>query len=165
MTPEVGLRDVIEEDLPLFFQHQRDPEAVRMAAFRPRDWEAFITHWSKVLEDDSCITQAVLFNGRLAGNVVCWGDPDERKVGYWIGRQFWGKGVATAALSQFLHQVRTRPLYAYVAKQNIGSLRVLQKNGFIVVGETKTPIGESGSPIDELIIRLDEGPSDSRIKL
>ena len=165
MTPEIRLRDVIEEDLPLFFQHQRDPEAVQMAAFQSRDWEAFITHWTKVLGDPSCITQAVLFNGVLAGNVVCWGDPDDRKVGYWIGRQCWGKGVATAALSLFLKRVKERPLYAYVAKHNKASLRVLQKNGFVVVGETNGSVTESGDAVDELIMRLDDGRADSRIKL
>lgn len=156
-VPDVHLRNVTEDDLPVFFQHQRDPDAVRMASFTPRDWEAFITHWKKILDDETCITQAVLFNGHVAGNVVCWGDPGERKVGYWIGRQFWGKGVATAALSEFVKSVSERPLYAYVAKHNRASLRVLQKNGFVVAGETKTSIGESGRPIDELIVQLGPG--------
>ncbi len=154
MTPEILLRDVIEDDLPCFFRHQRDPEAVRMAAFRPRDWEVFITHWKKILGDDSCITQAVIFKGRLAGNVVCWGDPDERKVGYWVGKEFWGKGVATAALSQFLQLVKTRPLFAYVAKHNVASLRVLQKNGFAVVGITEPHEEVSTDTPVEYILRL-----------
>jgi len=152
---DVHLRDVIEEDLPTFFADQRDPDAVRMAAFRSRDWEPFITHWKKILDDNTCITRTVVLDGRVAGNVVCWGDPAERKVGYWIGRQFWGKGVATEALSQFLKLATTRPLYAYVAKHNVASLRVVQKCGFVITGEVEGPSGGKAEPVREVILRLD----------
>jgi RimJ/RimL family protein N-acetyltransferase len=53
-------------------------------------------------------------------------------VGYWISREKWGKGVASRALSLFLLQVRTRPLFAHVAKNNLASIRVLQKCGFLM---------------------------------
>ena len=59
----------------------------------------------------------------------------EREVGYWIGREYWGKGVATRAVSTFLGHVKTRPLYAHVAKDNIASIRVLEKCGFKISGE------------------------------
>jgi RimJ/RimL family protein N-acetyltransferase len=58
-----------------------------------------------------------------------------REVGYWLGRDHWGRGVATAALVAFLGQERTRPLYAGVLPANGGSLRVLEKCGFSVLGE------------------------------
>ena len=45
------LRDVVEADLPILFEHQIDPEANRMAAFPPRQWPAFLDHWGRILQD------------------------------------------------------------------------------------------------------------------
>lgn len=95
-----------------------------------------MVHWTKILADETVIKRTVLFNGRVAGNVVSFEQECEQEVGYWIGREYWGKGVATEALSQFLaHAEVRRPLHAAVAKHNVGSIRVLEKCGFAVVGE------------------------------
>jgi RimJ/RimL family protein N-acetyltransferase len=51
-------------------------------------------------------------------------------VGYWLGRSYWGRGIATRALALFLPLVPARPLYAHVASHNTGSMRVLVKCGF-----------------------------------
>ena len=138
-TEGVLLRDVAEDDLPVFFEHQRNPVASRMADFPPRNWDAFVAHWTKILADETVIKRTVLFNGRVAGNVVSFEQECEREVGYWIGREYWGKGVATEALSQFLaHAEVRRPLHAAVAKHNVGSIRVLEKCGFAVLGEEES---------------------------
>ena len=71
------------------------------------------------------------FEGQVAGNVVSWDQDGKRLVGYWIGKEFWGKGLATRALSELLDELTMRPLHAYVAKTNIGSIRVLEKCGFV----------------------------------
>jgi RimJ/RimL family protein N-acetyltransferase len=89
--------------------------------------------------------------------VVSWGPPDERAVGYWIGRDYWGKGVATRALSNFLRLVKTRPLYAHVAEHNVASLRVLEKCGFQLSGKAKVTAAGSGGEIEEFILKLDDG--------
>ena len=124
-TGNIQLRDVIETDLPIFFEQQLDPDATRMAAFPSRDREPFMAHWAKILGDDSVTIQTILFCGQVAGNIVSFEQSGKREVGYWLGKDFWGKGIATRALSDFLGQVKVRPLYAYVAKQNIASRRVL----------------------------------------
>ena len=147
---DVELRDVIEADLPVFFEQQLDPDAVRMAAFPSRDRDAFTAHWGRILGDETVIKKAVLLDGRVAGNVVSWEQDGDRLVGYWIGKEYWGKGVATRALSEFLGQVNTRPLYARVAKHNVASIRVLEKSGFIVSGE-----GEADD-VEELVMKLAE---------
>ena len=54
-APEVILREVQEADLPVFFAHQQEPEALYMAAFtskEPANLEAFLAHWSRVLADE-----------------------------------------------------------------------------------------------------------------
>src|SRR2546423_8767174 len=130
MKTKIQLRDVEADDLPLFFEHQRDPIAVAMVAFHSRDLAAFGQHWAKLLADDSLLKKTVIVDGEVAGNIGSWTAEGKREVGYWIDRAFWGRGVATEALSVFLCLEKTRPLYAGVAKHNVASIRVLQKCGF-----------------------------------
>ncbi len=151
---EVRLRDVIESDLPVFFEHQGEPEANRMAAFPARSRDAFLAHWAKMLGDQGVTVRTILFGGRVAGNIVCWERGHQRLVGYWIGREYWGKGVASTALAEFLAVVKARPLFAHVAKQNIPSIRVLEKCGFrVCVGETAA-LGAPPDGIEELVFGL-----------
>ncbi len=135
MASEVSLREVRDSDLPVFFEQQRDPDASRMASFPARSSDEFMAHWAKSLSDGTAILRTIVVNGNVAGNIVGWGAADERKVGYWLGKAYWGKGIASEALSQFLVEVTVRPLYARVAKQNLASIRVLQKCGFTMYGE------------------------------
>lgn len=153
MSPRVRLRGVEEHDLPIFFDHQRDPDANRMANFDARDREAFMGHWAKILRDESVVVRTVESDGRVTGNIVSWEHDGERDVGYWIDRQFWGKGVATAALSAFLEELDTRPLYAHVAAHNVGSIRVLEKCGFERTDDG--PTTADGDGVEELLLRLE----------
>lgn len=149
---KVRLRDVEPDDLPIYFENQRDPVAVEMAAFPARDQEAFTAHWTKILADDSNITKTVLLDDAVAGNLGSWRDDEgHREVGYWLGRSFWGKGVATAALALFVAEVDERPLSAHVATQNVGSRRVLERCGFKVMGGPSEP-DEDG--VRELLLVL-----------
>jgi RimJ/RimL family protein N-acetyltransferase len=146
MTDGVSLRDVQEGDLPIFFEHQLDPEARAMAAFAARPYDAFMDHWAKCLAEKSNILKTILFRGSVAGNIVYWEQSGAGHVGYWLGKEHWGQGIATAALAQFLELVKARPLYAHVVKSNAASIRVLTKCGFTVSGEDTFDVdGESGS--------------------
>ena len=150
----VILRDVIEADLPIFFDQQLDPEATQMAAFPSRNRDAFMPHWKKIMGNENVTVRTILFEGHVAGNVVSWEQSGEREVGCWIGKEYWGKGIGTKALAEFLSYVKTRPLVAHVAKHNIGSFRVLQKCGFAISGEDKFP-DENGGEIKEIILKLE----------
>ena len=136
------LRDVVESDLDAFFEHLREPEANEMAIFPARDRETFDAHWRKILADDALIQKTIVHDGEVAGNIGSWEQEGHRLVGYWIGREFWGKGVATRALGEFVEQVRQRPLHAWVATSNVGSIRVLEKCGFVQVGSRTTDVEE-----------------------
>jgi hypothetical protein len=79
---DVRLRDVVQDDLPTFYQHQLDPEGARMAAFPPRDREAFMAHWrTRVLGDESVDKKTILVDGQVAGNVVSFERDGVREVG------------------------------------------------------------------------------------
>ena len=155
MTNEVLLREVLEADLPTFFEQQLDPAANRMAAFPAPGREAFTAHWTRILADETITKKTILFDGHVAGNVVSFERFGEREVGYWIGKKYWGKGVATRALSEFLGHVTTRPLYARVAKHNVASLRVLEKCGFTISGHDTAPADTGGEEVEEFILKLE----------
>ena len=99
--------------------------------------------------------KSILVNGKVAGNLVSWVDSGRRLVGYWLGREFWGRGFATGALRLFLQEVKTRPLYAHVARENRASRRVLEKCGFHVVGVDGVMPENAPDPVAEYIFRLD----------
>ncbi len=149
MTGDVHLRDVLESDLPLFFEHQLDPDATQMAAFPSRDRDAFMTHWTRNLANQRSTKRTILYDGHVAGNIVSFEQFGKREVGYWIGKPYWGKGIATRALAAFLEDEQVRPLYAHVVKHNIGSLRVLEKCGFTIYGEEL-----GGDGVEEFILKL-----------
>lgn len=158
-TRRIELRDAAESDLPLFFEFQSDREANQMAAFTakdPADKGAFLDHWAKILSDSTVRVQTVLSEGQVVGHVASYTDRDFGKleVTYWIGREYWGRGIATEALLGFLEKARTRPIYARAAKDNVASLRVLQKCGFEVVGEGKGFANARGRETEELVLKL-----------
>ena len=132
---QVILRAVSADDLAVFYEHQLDKEASQMAEFPTRDWDAFMAHWKKIMADEANILNTIVYDGQVVGNIVSWEHEGEQEVGYWIGREYWGRGIASAALKQFLEQVGIRPLYAFVVKHNIASRRVLEKCGFVLYKE------------------------------
>ena len=153
MTNEVRLRDIEPSDLPTFYEHQLDDDATRMAAFPARDRAAFDAHWAtNILGNPAAINQTIVVDGQVAGNIGSWPQDGVRLVGYWIGKEYWGKGVATRALAAFVHVVTERPLYAHVAKHNVGSIRVLEKCGFTVEREENGAV--AGEGVTELVLVL-----------
>ncbi|NOK07781.1 GNAT family N-acetyltransferase [Corallococcus exercitus] len=146
------LRNVTDEDLPIFFEHQRDAVALRMAAFPSRERDAFLTHWrTNVLRPEN-VTRTIVIGGGVAGYISSWEQDGKRFVAYWMGREHWGKGIATQALAEFLVHEPIRPLHAWVAVHNVGSIRVLEKSGFRTVAQ-EDPQHADG--VAEVLMTLD----------
>lgn len=139
------LRDVVEEDLEIFFEQHRDAAAVAMAQFPSRPRDAFLLRWWDTLGDDAIGKKTIEDEDEnVAGYVASWSDDQDRRlVAYWLGSTFWGRGLATAALAEFVaHHETSRPLHAFVAVANTRSRRVLEKCGFVSVSEpTAGPSG------------------------
>jgi RimJ/RimL family protein N-acetyltransferase len=158
MKNELLLREVVSDDFPIFFEQQLDPEANYMAAFTaqdPTNWEAFMAHWHKILADDTNIIKTIIFNQQVAGSVSSYEDEGKPEVTYWLGKEYWGKGIATWALKEFLaHHNQTRPIYARVAKDNLSSQRVLEKCGFTIISEAKGFANARGREIEEFLLEL-----------
>lgn len=154
---EVLLRDVEESDLPAFFEHQLDSAANHMAAFTAEDpaiKDAFTAHWNRILADAAITKKSILLDGQVAGHVVSFERFGQPEVSYWIGRQYWGQGLATRAVLMFLKEFGQRPLYARAAKDNIASIRVLEKCAFEIAGEDKGFANARGREIEEFIMVL-----------
>ncbi|MDJ0752908.1 MAG: GNAT family N-acetyltransferase [Ardenticatenaceae bacterium] len=153
----IQLRNIQQEDLQIFFDHQQDQEALSMAAFtakEPHNWTAFQEHWNKIMADQSIVIKTIVNKGQIAGYVLSHSWFGEPEITYWIGREFWGKGVATAGLHQFLEIYNTRPLFARVAHDNSGSIKVLQKCGFQKTGEDRGFANARQQEIVEFIFAL-----------
>ena len=106
-----------------------------MASFAVRDRDSFFLHWERIRLAESVTIRTILYNNEVAGNILSFDMDSKREVGYWLGREFWGKGIASTALQQYLRIELIRPLYGYAAKHNIGSQKVLEKCGFELAGE------------------------------
>jgi RimJ/RimL family protein N-acetyltransferase len=150
---QVSLRALTQDDLPTIFVFYSDPVAAEMVGMPVRDEEAFYAHRAKNMAIAVNQTFAILVGDEVVGDLVSWPDEEaHRRVGYWLGRQYWGRGIATAALTAFLAEQTERPLYADVSKANPGSLRVLQKCGFRMLAEDEP--GHGHAP-DEFFLRLE----------
>jgi RimJ/RimL family protein N-acetyltransferase len=153
-TPAVRLRNVEDRDLDVFFDHQADPEAVEMAAFPARDRDQFAAHWAKVRADDANVVRTIVADGLVAGNIGSWQENGQQLLGYWVGREYWGRGVATQALALLIEEVSIRPLYAHVVEHNLGSIRVLEKCGFRRDREQEAKASAPDDGIQELTFVL-----------
>lgn len=133
---ELLLRDVRDDDLEVLLAYEHDPEAVARSRFTPRPREAFLRHWrTRVLAAPDSHVQAILVDGSLAGSIVAWDADDGRRfTGYWLGRAYWGRGVGTTAMRQFLTRERVRPLFADPHVGNTASCRLLERCGFLREG-------------------------------
>lgn len=155
---DVRIRTIEVADLPVLYDFQLDTEANRLAAMNPRNVDQFNDHWEKILNDTSVTVRAIQFGDELAGCISCFKSDGQDSIGYWIGKDFWGKGVATQALRLLLGEVSARPLRACVAVSNVGSLRVLQKCGFGIIGHRHSPADERYLECEEAILELKQNP-------
>jgi RimJ/RimL family protein N-acetyltransferase len=154
---EISLRDVRDSDLPLFWSQVSDERARHMAAVTNGwhyDRAAFDAHWDKVRSDPAVIVRTVLAGGEVAGHAAVFGPPGGREVAYWVGRAYWGRGVAAAALAALVGLERARPLHAHAAADNAASIRVLQKCGFAITGRGRIFAQARGEEIDEVSLTL-----------
>ena len=164
MTDDLILRDVMEADLPIFFAQQSDPDAIYRAAFTakdPTDRNAFDAHWNRILADATVIIRTIILDDQVVGSVLSYEESGKPEVSYWLGKEYWGRGLATRALADFLAHVNlTRPIYARFAKDNIASCRVLEKCEFILIGETRGFANARGAQIAERVLVLNASAND-----
>ncbi|MFF1741746.1 GNAT family N-acetyltransferase [Streptomyces mirabilis] len=154
---DVSLRELQDSDLPFFWEQLTDPVLQQMAAVTRKyhyDRGHFDQHWAKVRSDASVLLRTVLAGGVVAGHAAIFGPPKQREVTYVVGRAHWGRGIATAALAELIKLEPARPLYADAAADNSGSIRVLEKCGFVVMGNSRCFARARGEEIDLMHLTL-----------
>jgi len=128
-----SLRPVVDEDLPLFFAHQLDATANHMAAFvgeDPENRDRFMAHWQNLRANPTIVPRTILCGAQVVGHILSYEEEGKDEVN------------------------QTRPIFARVAKDNIGSRRVLEKCGFVVIGEARGYANAREAEIEELLLQL-----------
>jgi RimJ/RimL family protein N-acetyltransferase len=154
----VTLRALTDEDLDDLFRWESDPGAARMAAFTradPADRAAFDAHYRQVRSDPDNTNLAIEEDGALAGMIASFTVEGERELTYWIDPLRWGRGIASGALQIFLRLETQRPLFARAAASNLGSNKVLSRNGFMKIGQETSWAEGVGEAVLEHVYRLD----------
>jgi len=154
---EIKLRITQLTDLEQFFLFQLDEEAGYLAAFMPKnhtDKEAFINKYTRLLNDPSITFRTILVDGEIAGSVSKFVMEGDAEITYWIDKKFWGQGIASNALTNFLKIESTRPIFGRVAYDNVGSQRVLEKCGFVKIGTDRGFANARQAEIEEYIYKL-----------
>lgn len=155
---EIELRPTTVADLDILFQFQLDLEGRHLAAFMSQDSthkEAYLAKYTRLLNDPTVNNQTIIADSEIVGSIAKFVMEGDAELTYWIDRQFWGKGVATNALKNFLNLETARPLFGRVAFDNLGSQKVLENCGFVKIGTDRGFANARQAEIEEFIYRLD----------
>ncbi|MDB5230184.1 MAG: GCN5-related N-acetyltransferase [Chitinophagaceae bacterium] len=155
----ITLAETEKDDLNAFFQFQLNKEASYLAAFTPKDPNdktAYIEKYTKHLADPAINMRTIKVNDEIAGSIAKFVMENDAEITYWIDRKFWGQGIATTALKDFLKIEQTRPIYGRVAFDNYGSQKVLEKCGFVKTGKDKGFANARQAEIEEFIYKLSD---------
>ena len=151
----VSLRRVESGDLQILYSFQADEESNRVAVARPRSLKDFNEHWTRVLSDPGVFVRAIVSDQQVVGSVTCFPLDGVHWIGYWVGRCYWGRGVATQAVSLMLIDIERRPLFARIAASNVASCRLIERCGFVAIGTSQSPETERFPACLETTYRLD----------
>jgi len=154
---DIKLRPTEIADLDTLFQFQLDKEGGYLAAFMPKDptdKTAYINKYTKLLDDPIVNNQTILLDNIIVGSIAKFVMEGNTEITYWIDRKFWGQGIATKALNEFLAIETIRPIFGRVAFDNFGSQKVLEKCGFDKVGSDKGFANARQMEVEEFIYKL-----------
>jgi RimJ/RimL family protein N-acetyltransferase len=132
---DIALVEFQDSDLEPLFNFQDDEEAQKLAGGgRTYDTLEDFTAFMQDARDKGAEFQTILQEGEPVGYIAAFDRFEKREISYWIGREFWGKGIGTKAVAIWLERfdVPSAGLYARVMDDHPASARVLEKNGFTV---------------------------------
>lgn len=153
----IKFRRTVVSDLEYLFQFQLDKEAGFLAAFMPKDPAdkvAYLNKYMKLLGDPTVNNQTIVSDNIIVGSIAKFVMEGYAEITYWIDRKYWGLGIATQALADFLTLETSRPIFGRVAFDNFGSQKVLEKCGFVKIGADKGFANARQAEIEEFIYKL-----------
>ncbi len=155
----IKLRPTEIPDLDILFEFQMDKESGYLAAFMPKDPTdkfAYKEKYTKLLDDTTINNQTIILDNIIVGSIAKFEMEGETEITYWIDRNFWGQGIATKTLKEFLGIETNRPIFGRVAFDNFGSQKVLEKCGFVKIGTDKGFANARQAEIEEYIYKLSD---------
>jgi RimJ/RimL family protein N-acetyltransferase len=116
--------------------------------------------WMNHIKDHQPVQNlAILYNGMVVGNIGCKLQEDVYRksieIGYFVGEEYWGKGIATAAIDLFVqylvHHFQPIRIYAEVFAHNQSSMKALRKNGFILESIRRKAAIKNNEMVDDYV--------------
>lgn len=158
----IVLRRARLEDLAMFHAAMSDPAVMRYWSTPPhedletsRDWVKAMVEADFAISDDFVIEA----DGQPVGKLGCWRLPE---LGYLLHPDFHGRGYASAALTAFIAYMRSRGLpglKADVDPRNLGSLRLLERAGFLETARVAGTWLVAGELCDSVYLELVLNPA------
>jgi RimJ/RimL family protein N-acetyltransferase len=105
---------------------------------------------------------AIVVDGEAVGGIGIVLQPDvfrrSAEIGYWLGEQYWGRGIVTEALRALTEYAFANfdlcRIYAGVFESNPASMRVLEKAGYEFEGRMKKAVTKDGKTMDDFIYAI-----------
>jgi ribosomal-protein-alanine N-acetyltransferase len=154
------LRDYQKSDAPLLVEYLNNPKVTRyLTSSIPQPFTEKAAGWW--IKDGTLnkYIRAIEYNGVFVGTIGAVREEFERsksaEVGYWLATPYWGKGIATKALSTFTDNLFESTdlvrLFSQVFEGNKGSLKVLEKNGYELEGRLKKAVYKDDKIFDAFL--------------
>lgn len=159
-TTRVRLRELQVVDAPALADEANDPRVARtLRDYFPHPYtvDDALRFIDKSREGGGPVTQFVIeAQGEVAGIMGLFVGEDVMRrngeIGYWLGRRWWGRGIATAAVEHIVEYafgtLDLRRVYAEVFGNNAASIRVLEKCGFELEYRLPAVIVKDGEVLD-----------------
>lgn len=143
--------------LAMLADNPRLAEQMRDAFPHPYTQMDAINFIEQVASNPRNLVRAITYQGELCGCIGLHGQSDvyqkSAELGYWVGQDYWGQGIASAAVGLILDlgwkTLDLHRIYAGVFSTNPASMRVLEKNGFKKEGLAHNAIYKNGAFYDE----------------
>lgn len=138
----IELRDRTEETVRVYFNMTRDEEIQSLCPQKAKTEDEAVADFYETLSDNAkSYGRTIYIDGEYIGDIWCYCiDRDENPnamVSYCIfKKEYWGRGIGSIALEMFLKEItekfQLKSIGAFTYANNIGSIRVLEKNGFVL---------------------------------
>lgn len=158
LAGDLHLSPVQESDIPALFRFQDDKDAQYQAAGgAAHESEEAYREFLKRVESKGAVFRTILLEGAPVGYIAAFDRFELRELSYWIGRKFWGQGLATRAVGQWIKEypLPEGGLYARAVKDHPASARVLDKNGFSAVKEESYFSDIRDAVVEEILYKHD----------
>jgi ribosomal-protein-alanine N-acetyltransferase len=149
------VRTLLDSDAESMAQHANDKRIwVQLRDRFPypytlADARGFIDLMSR---EDPCTSFAIVVGERCVGGIALERQHDVHRLtaelGYWLGFDYWGRGIATEAIvgvtNWAFEALDLQRIFAQPYADNIASCRALEKAGFTLEGTLKRSVIKDG---------------------